>query len=182
MTAHISLAHLEARGFTRESFAQAVEEYRQARLDHSTTIGEPAPLPKIPEIDACVIRLPADADNGDRFMADFVIVDDLPPPPAPPTLAEKKQKHMIAVRRLEQAAYDTIIPPLKERLWSLTYSEIVGKPEEERSADDKVFLEQHNARMTKRLKATRHGARLESQIDDLTEDTVDSWKAPEFPA
>lgn len=180
MAAQILLSLIQALGYTPETFSAAVEDYRQARVAHSKTIGMPAPTPKIPGLEICIVRTPANADEEESFASAYEIVDDLPPPPKPPTLDEKKMTHASAAHALFQKAINDAIPPLKRRLWAMTYQDIMQKPEADRTDADKVAQRQHEARAKYERDAQRHLARLESEIHDLTDDTVDGWKPEPF--
>jgi hypothetical protein len=180
MITKVSLSQLQALGYTIETFTEAVESYRQARVDHSQTLGQPAPTAKYHGIEQCVMRIPPDAENDEKFEASFEIVNDLPPPPQPPTLQDKKTAHVAAAHALFEKVINDAIPILKRRSWSLAYMDINSKPEEERTADEKVFHRQHEGRIKFEQTAQRHLGKLESQIHDLTDTTVDAWKPEPF--
>lgn len=176
----VSLSIIQAMGHTAETFAAAVESYRLARVGHSQTIGEPAPTPSIAGIEQLVVRIPPDADNDERFETRYEIINDVPPPPAPPTLDEKKAAHLVKVNELLQKALTDTTPALKRRLWEHLYAEAMEVPEPQRTADQQVFMRQHEGRRKHEKVLGRHLAVLESQIDDLTAETVDAWKPAPF--
>jgi hypothetical protein len=178
----VSLAQIQARGYSRESFAAAVEKYRADRVTHSATIGQPAPVPEIPGIEQCVVRIPPDADNDERFVSDYRIIDDLPPHPAPPTLDEKKAAHVQATHKLAQAAFEANIPPLRRRYWGNLYMVAQAVEADKREDGTKLFVTQHEERLAKERDINTHLGKLESQIHDLTDETVDAWKPEAFPS
>lgn len=177
MAIKVSLLQIQGLGHTAETFSTLVEEHRQALIVHGKSIGVPAPIPKIYGLEACIVRTAATDEHEESFVSDFEIVDDLPPPP---TLDEKKMVHVRTTHELFNKAISDAFPQLKRRLWGLTYEDIVEKPTAARSDSERLFQRQHEARLKYEKDAYRHLARLESEIDDLTSDTVDGWKPEPF--
>jgi hypothetical protein len=174
MTARILKSNIINLGF---DYAAAVEAFRQAKLDHRFTEGEPAPA-AIAIVEAAVKRVPQ--ENGpDDFVADYEIVDDLPPPP---TLQERKRELTNQVHLQEMEAYIAVIPRGKRRLLEIQHREITGKPPEQRTAEDVAFLEDYDAKQSRIQAITKAGAILEAQIEDLTEETIAGWRMPELDA
>jgi hypothetical protein len=158
-------------------FEDAVQAFIQAKRDHLTTEGVPAPTAH-PAVEAAVRRIPGTVDVPDDFVADYQIVDDTP---APPTLAERKAALAAGVSMQASAAANEIMPPLKSRLVTLQVIDANAVPEDERTEAQKTTMAEHNLRSKRMQAVNRHHAELESQIDDLTDETIDGWKAEPFP-
>jgi hypothetical protein len=159
-------------------FAATVEAHRQALLAHRFT-GDAAPTATA-LVEQAVRRVQYQG-QADDFVADYAIVDDVPPQPVE-TDADRKQKLVAAVRRAERDASDTIVTPGKLRLLTLDVSRAVAKPEAERSSADKAALADMAAVQTRLDAVQYHAATLEAQIDDLAAAQYESWKPAPFPA
>lgn len=119
------------------------------------------------------------SDQPDSFVANYKIVDDLPPPP---TLDERKAKLADDLTHQAQKIIDTLVPPLKRGFWDIQYSEAVTvDPPTLRTADQKATVERHEARNTKVRAVYRHLAQMHSAIHDLTDETFDGWSPSPWP-
>lgn len=177
MPLEIKLSQLQ----DRAQFEQAVAEHVERLVAFSREVGKPRPVAH-PLIEAAVKRIshPKSAKLPDDFMADYVVTDDTPPPPPPLNLEDRKHMLTAALRAAENAAKTAILPHRKHRLLNLNYAAVLAKPEDSYTDEDKKtiadFLSKVGAIQAIDLKA----AQAESDIEDLTEDTVDSWQAPNF--
>jgi hypothetical protein len=157
------------------SYAEAVEAFRQAKLEHRFT-GDIAPsAPAI--IEHAVRRVQRDG-QADDFVADYKIVEDVPVP----TLAERKAVLVAAIRNAEAAALAKIISPARERLMGLDINAVYAKPEAALTDDDRALLAKLVEIAARKEIVYRHGAMLEVAVEELTDATIDGWTAGEFPA
>jgi hypothetical protein len=183
------------------AFEAAVSDYIAEKMAHRFTVGEPAPSAGHAWVENAVKRVPGGEGKPDDFVADYEIVDDTPPPP---TLDEQKQALVAKVHADYHAAQTTMIPPLKARLWGLEHariltalSTIVPMQSDETSEAhqaralpilakkapaDAAFLGDYLARQKKMHAVILHLATMESQIHDLTAETIDAWKPAPFPS
>jgi hypothetical protein len=157
------------------NYAEAVEAFRQAKLEHRFT-GDIAPsAPAI--IEHAVNRVPVPG-QADDFVADYEIINDVPVP----TLPERKQALVAAIRAMEAAALGRIISPARERLMSLDINAVYVKPEAERSDADRALLARMSRLAARKETVYRHSAVLEVAVEELTEATIGVWTPAEFPA
>jgi hypothetical protein len=157
------------------SYADAVEQFRQAKLAHRFT-GDVAPsAPAI--IEQAVRRVPV-PDQADDFVADYQIIEDVPVP----TLADKKAALAGTIRTMEAAALAKIISPGRERLMGLDLNAVYARPEAARSDADRVLLAKAADIAARKQVIQRHGAELEVAVEELTDATIDGWTPAEFPS
>jgi len=160
-------------------FDQAVKDHVQAKKDHLTTEGVPAPTAH-PAVEAAVRRIPGSATTPDDFVADYQIMDDTPPPP---TAEERKAAVAAQINADATAALNAITPPLKARLWGIQYGEaMVARSNGQATAEHEAMIAEHEARGARFQQVIRHAAELESQLHDLPDDMVDIWKPAAFPS
>ena len=173
-------------------FDDEVRRFLQAKKDHLTTEGEPAPTSH-PWVEMSVKRIPGEIQRSgattiihpDDFVMDYRIEDDTP---LPPTLDEKKAKLAEEINKQANAMVQKILPPLKRKLWEFEANDaaraigVAQAANQEPDAVHKFAWDAHIARTEKVGAIYRHAAELESQIHDLTEDQVDVWKGAPFPA
>lgn len=154
-------------------FEEAVVAHVEALRAFVHTIGIPRPTAH-PLVDAAVTRHTV-SGAPDEFEANYYIVDDV-------TLSLDDKKHVLLDRLAlaENIAKFKILPQRKMRLATLRFNLAASKIEELRTARDN----EHIASYTRIQNAWRDieliGAHAESDIDDLTEDNVDSWLLPTF--
>jgi hypothetical protein len=157
------------------NYADAVEQFRQAKLAHRFT-GDVAPsAPAI--IEHAVRRVPREG-QADDFVADYTIIEDIPMP----TLVERKAALAAGIRNAEAAALATIISPARERLLGLDLNAIYAKPEAARSDADRALLAKAADIAARKEIVHRHGAAQEIAVEELTEATIDGWKPVAFPS
>ena len=182
MTAQILLSQIG----NADEFRKRVAAFRQAKLDHHATIGEPAPR-EHELFEAAVRRVPrclsgiapspsATASAADDYAIDYEIVDDRP------SLRSRKDALIHEVNRQEHALLVASMPPGKRRLDGLHAGDLVRKPPAERSAAERKFLAERDARHAREEAIARHAAQLMSDIEDLTEETIGAWKSAPFPS
>jgi hypothetical protein len=169
MTAQIPLSQID----NAEEFRKRVAAFRQAKLDHHATIGEPAPR-EHELVEAAVRRVPR-GDAADDYAIDYEIVDDRP------SLRARKDALIHEVSRQEHALLVASMPPGKRRLDGLHADDLLRKPQAERSAAERKFLGDRDARHAREEAIARHAAQLMSDIEDLTEQTIGAWKPAPFP-
>lgn len=114
-----------------------------------------------------------------------------------PSLDEKKAALFAEVRRMESEALQSIIPPAKARHWAFHEADIRAKRHAAmvRTAEgqgqtftiivgdgDDLFMQDMEARRARQVVASRYAAKLEHDIDDLTDETVDSFAIAPFDA
>ncbi len=177
MTAQIPLSEINRLGATVEQFGAGVERFVQALRDHRFTTGKPAPFAE-PTIEAAVRRVPAsEPGQPDDFVADYVVIDDLPPPPAPPTLAERKRAIIAKVREAEYTVSQAVLPLGKQRLADLDWLRISGIDEDRRSPEDVARLAQINRKRAAVRTIEVTAAHIESDIEDATDGTIAAVEA-----
>ncbi|SRR5258708_6561572 len=156
-------------------YADAVEQFRQAKLAHRFT-GDIAP--SAPALIESAVRRVQTEGQADDFVADYEIIDDIPVP----TLAERKAALAAAIRSAEAAALAKIISPARERLMGLDLNAVYAKPEAERTDADRALLSSAGAIATRKEVIHRHSAKLEIAVEELTDATIDGWTPAEFPS
>lgn len=155
------------------TFKARVEAFRQAKLDHHATVGEPAP--RDDDLVEAALRRVARGDAADDYAIDYEIVDDRP------SLRMRKDALMHEVTRQEHALLLASMPPGKRRLDGLTAGDLLRKPEAERSDAERTFLAARGARHAREEAIQRHAAQLMSDIEDLTDETIGAWQPTPFP-
>jgi hypothetical protein len=170
----LNLSHIKSLPF---DFGGAVDAHIKALKAHQSTIGEAAPTPPHPLVERVIRRVqyPIDAKKPDDFVADFKVVDDTP------SLDQRKMELAQKIGLGAQTLINSIIPPLKVRLWNLQANEAKGIPPAKRSTQQKTAIANQDARNAKVNAIMAHLAQMESDIDDLTEQTIDGWQPAPFP-
>lgn len=142
-------------------------------------------------------------ENG---LADYQIIDDGPTPAQ--VLAKRKNELLNAVSIAETAAISAVVPPGKMRLLNMRENDIRDADEAAFAAKvkpgilakmatsvglsaatdlptrpqaDTDHLEQQADRRRRIDLIQRAAAKMHSDIEDLTIETVDAWKMPAFP-
>ena len=202
MTIRIALSKIKALPF---DFDAAVKEFIEAKKKHRTTVGEPSPNAPHLFVEAAVRRVPGSIEEQrpDDFVADYEVVDDTPPEPPKPSLDQRKMALAAQVGTAANAAVAKIIPPLKHRLWEHEYARVQADMAKVKiieneslddwraraivaikktSAADFASFTAHDERKKKIAAVHYHVALCESQIHDLTEETIDAWSPAPFPA
>lgn len=140
---------------------------------------------------------------------DYVVEDDGPTPAQ--ILEAQKAKLIADVGSAERAAIEAVVPLGKQRSFNIRENDIrvadakfappkrslleaaktsvglapkvdiTAEIEKARPPADTQFLADQQARRTKVEMILRAGAVMLSEIDDLTAETIDAWKMPDFP-
>jgi len=155
----------------QDAFIQRVEAFRQAKLAHHQTVNEPAPT-EHDLIEACVRRVPRGEEPYD-YVADYEIVQ--------PTLDERKQEQAATVHAAEAAALYAKLSLAKRRLLSYQLADVGKKSPFDQTDADKAALDQHRDLAEHAEKVGRHAAQLLADIEDLTEETIKTWRPAPFP-
>jgi len=158
-------------------FGGAVDKFIHDLEEHRKTTGEAAPIAPHPLVEAAVARVqyPVKAGKPDDFVRNFTILDD--------TLSLDDRKVMLAnsLTQKANAAAKVVMPPLKQRLWEFEYLDASAIDPKKRNAGQKAVIAAHDVRIAKVQAIHRHLAKLHSEIHDLTDATIDGYKAAPFP-
>jgi hypothetical protein len=204
MTAQIPFSQIG----NADEFKKRVEAFRQAKLDHHATVGEPAPR-EHELVEAAVRRVPrglsgiarssaagegaadfaarsaaTDQGPGDRAMQENAADDyaiDYEIVDDRPSLRARKDALIHEVTLKEHALLTASMPPGKRRLDGLKAGDLLRTPQAERSEAERQFLAERDARHAREDAIQRHAAQLMSDIEDLTEATIGAWQPAPFP-
>lgn len=181
MTLKIALSQVKALPF---DFEAGVQTYIAALVAHQSTVGEAAPTAPHSLVEHAVKRVQYGADSGrpDTFEADFEIEDDTPPPPPPPTLDERKAQLAAEANTAAAAAVSQFYPPLRRRLVNMEANAARAVEEDKRTGEQKAAIARSDEINEKHAAIEWKLARAEAEIHDLTEETIDGWKVPDFSA
>lgn len=179
MPYEVKLSQLSSREEFEAAVANHIEALKAARKEN----GKPRPTAH-PLVEQCIKRVayPVISRRPDDFIADYVIIDDMPveaEAPAP-TLEQKKSERVYLVRMAELAAKERLFPQRKFRLLQLDYSDAVKVPEADRTKKQQDAIADFERVIAGFAAIERVGATDEAAIEDLTEDTIDSWQVPTF--
>lgn len=178
MPLEIKLSQLQ----DRAQFEQAVAEHIERLVAFNREIGKPRPVAH-PLIEAAVKRVshPKAAKLPDDFMADYVIVDDTPPPPPPLNLEDRKRALVAQLRAAEAAAKEAVLPQRKLRLLNLNYQQAMATlTKDVINSEAEQVVKGFHATLERFQAVELHAAKIESDIEDLTDDTIDSFQVPNF--
>lgn len=173
----------------RVQFEQAVAEHIGRLVAFGKEVGTPRPVAH-PLVEAAIKRIshPKSAKLPDDYAADYVVIDDAPPPPAPLNLEDRKRALHAALAVAEIAAKEAILPQRKHRLTLIKLNAANVKlritdgvvDNSALSDDDKKIIESYKVIQERYTAIELIAAQAESDIEDLTEDTIDSWQQPQF--
>lgn len=165
----------------RAVFETAVAEHISRMHAFAKEVGKPRPTSH-PLVEACVKRVQK-LNAPDEYVADYVVVDDTPPPPlqpAPLSLEDRKRQHQATLTQAENEAKWKILPQRRVRLAVAKIQIAMSIPEDKRTAEQNEDI----ASFTRVQKAWQQielvSAQAEAELDDLTEDSIDSWQPPNF--
>lgn len=167
----IQLSHLNGK---REEFETAVADHIQALVAFSHEEGKPRPTAHS-LVELAVKRIEKKG-KPDDYAADYTIVDDTPVVP----LADKKLKCHAALIAAENVAKYKIVPERRVRLVTLQYNAAMAKLEDERTDADREAISVWVDAFKKWNEITLISATAEAALEELTDDTVDTWSPPQF--
>lgn len=190
MTFQVSLSQLQAFNITQDQFQSAVISHIAALHAFAKVKGKPRPVAH-PFVEGAVMRTQAKG-KPDTYSPDYQIVDDLPKPPEKAkepdvveevkalNLEQKKQVLTQQVLAAESVAKQKIMPTRKLRLvvHMATLAHRKKDKGEEPTDDDKVAVAKLDQIMADFAAVELIAAKAESDIEDLTEDNIDSWQVP----
>lgn len=172
------MTHLVLRSSIKDgkTFARDVdthaEELRNYELHHAAVLrGEADHYPPP--------SAPSDVDKAVRrpdFIPDYKIVDRLPVQHGDiAALIQCKHELQQQINAMELAAVHALLPLGKWRLAGIEYGLALQKLLQEQSAQEKAIVAAHGSRLRTLDAIKLHHAQLESQIEDLTFDTINDW-------
>ena len=164
-------------GVTEEALAKAVRDHITNLTAFRSSINKPKPTAH-PIIEACIKKVRK--GTVDDHVADYVVINDLPPPAPPPSLEEKKNKLQEQLTHAEFEAKARILPPRKMRLASMKVAAAHQIEEEARTPEQKEDIASYARVMAAYAKIELISAQALSDLDDQTDETRDSWKLPTF--
>jgi hypothetical protein len=177
------MTHLVLRSSIKDekTFARDVdthaEELRNYKLHYAAVLRGEADLYPPPSASADVAKAVSRPD----FMPDYKIVDRLPVQHGDiAALTQCKNELQQQINIMELAAVHALLPPGKWRLAGIEYGLALSKPPEEQSTQEKAIVAAHGSRLRTLDAIKLHHAQLESQIEDLTFDTVNDWVPTPF--
>jgi len=156
-------------GADQAAFENSVQEYVNSLHAFNMVVGKPRPTAH-PLVERAIKRVQKQG-FPDQYVADYVVIDDTPPPPS---LEDKKNKLMSELRAAEAVAMNSVLPHRKTRLVHLNSNKALTVSEEQRTDEHKKDIELLEKIKAFNEKIMRIAAQAESDIDDLTEQTIDS--------
>jgi hypothetical protein len=174
---------LPPQGKGEDAFARAVQMYAseiQTYRSHLANVAAnpvdfqfyPAPVAP-PDVVASI--------NSTTLQPDYEIVDYLPVEKGDIRALElRKDELHHQVQQMEAVAQHNLLPARKWRLAGLEYTQAINTPEASRTSEDISIINAHGARVNKLRELQLHHARLESEVEDLNFDTVNSWTPRPF--
>lgn len=162
------------------AFDNAVKSHIRALLDFNKKVGKPRPTAH-PLIESAISRVQVKG-KPDSYVANYVFVDDRDTAQETPPLSLDERKNLLQneLTRSKIATATKILPDRKRLLVQLHYVEATKKLEDDRTTDDKKAVAEY-LDFQKQFDALelKYAIALHA-LDDLTEDTVDSWQVPTF--
>lgn len=161
---------------SRSVFENAVSAHAERLNAFSKEVGKPRPVAH-PLVDAALTRI-VRPGKADEYVPDYHITDDTADSLEGKTLDDKKQILLSKLAVAENEEKFKILPRLKMRLATAKYSKAVLKLEADRTAEENEDIASYLLVQAALGKISYKAAQAESDIDDLTEDTIDSWVMP----
>lgn len=165
----------------RSGFEKAVAEHIAHLHAFNKAVGKPRPVAH-PLVETSIKRIQAKG-RADAYVPDYTLIDDLPAEAATdfkPSLEEKKVALHRQVHFAEHEAKYKILPQRKVRLAAVKMQQAMQVKEEDRTSEQNEDIASYLHVQKVWQEYDLIGAKAESDIDDLTEDTVDGWQPPTF--
>jgi hypothetical protein len=158
-----------------DAFALQVEAHRAALEVHRR--GKPGiPAPRAPAlVEAVIVCVPRPDPLPAAFeVAPYEIFDD------GPTLDDRKAALRNVLHQAAAATRDAILSPARLEVLNLDFGEALNVPESQRTPAQQGAIDAYVAIDARRAEITRNAAHAAVEIEDLTADTVATWKVPEL--
>jgi hypothetical protein len=166
-------SQLDALGLTGVTFDEACQAHADALRAHRfAPVGTPAPSAPNALVEQAVYRVCRGPGQPDDFFYAVEIVDDTPPPRP---LAERKAELLAKLAKREQDEGNLVSPAGKRRLWEIERVKVLEKVPAERTPQDNAFLDAMLRRDAYLRDLNVRYATLMSEVEDLTEETIDAW-------
>jgi len=137
-----------------------------------------------PHIEASIRMESLDDGTNVKFTPDYEIFDDGPTPAE--ILQNKKHDLLVEATTAERVAIHAILPQTKARLLDIRYRDIQAKAEELRTQEEELrtqedlaFIKEHEDKRKQLDEVQRKFAQIQSDIEDLTIENIDSYKLSE---
>lgn len=163
-------------GADQEAFVNAVQNHINTMHAFNMLVDSPRPIAH-PLVERAISRIQRQG-QPDQYVADFVVIDDTTPPPL--SLEDKKDKLTLQLRTAEADAANKIISPRKSRLVHLNGTAALAIDADKRTDAQKEDIALLDEIQALQIKNAKTAAQAESEIEDLTEQTIDSWQLPTF--
>lgn len=116
--------------------------------------------------------------DGDDYNIEFEIIEEKP---VPLTFEEKKNKLVFELNKSFFDAQQSFMPPLlKQRLAAMEIGKIMIIEDAQRTPEQKKIMAEYQKKEKRLNELAFILAKAESEIHDLTEKNIDSWKLPIF--
>lgn len=162
----------------REPLDQAVQEYIAKMAAFSQTVGQPRPVTS-PIIEACVKRVQR-SGFPDSYEPDYIIVDDAPPPPPALNIDDQKSLLMAQLAHAENVAKNSVMKVGKIRLASLRMQAASTVLEADRTPQQHKDISHYQDVAAIYNQIEMAAAQAQSDIEDLTEETIAAWSMPDL--
>jgi hypothetical protein len=170
-------------GQGEDAFARAVQMYASEMQSYRSHLANVAADP-VNFQDYPAPTAPPDimsSINPTTLQPDYEIVDYLPVERGDIRALELRKAELHhQVQQMEDVSQHNLLPARKWRLAGLEYTKAVNTPETSRTPADISIINAHGARISKLRELQLHHARLESELEDLHFDTVNSWTPRPF--
>lgn len=159
-------------GFDKEAFAKAVQNHIIALSSFTKEFGKPRPVAQ-PLVEQAIKRIQAKG-VPDVYVADYKLVE--------PVISLEKRKQDLEAKLMtaENEAKFKILPQRKIRLAIIKFQQAMAIDQDKRTPEQNEDVASYLSIQKVWSQFELIGANAVSDIDDLTEDTIDSWQLPKF--